>query len=197
MRKHAHTDEEPGAPSDGETPEGEPRTADQAEAEAPAEPTTPEERVTALEAALEDVNARLLRSQADYQNLRRRSLSDLESNLRRHVQPLLEELLLVLDFLDMALASPAESEEARNLVVGVQMTRTKFVQALQASDVEEIPTQGRFDPGVHDASETRPGKGVEPGTILETLRKGYTWQGRVLRPAQVVVASEPGAADED
>jgi molecular chaperone GrpE len=144
-----------------------------------------------------DLESRWLRAQADYKNLKRRSLSDLEASLQRHMRPLLEELLLVLDFLDMALASPAEAPETKNLVLGVQMTRTKFVQALEASDVEEIKTNGDFDPALHDATETRSDEGAEVGSILSTVRKGFTWQGKVLRPAQVVVAADPDETADD
>ncbi len=168
------------------------------------EPSTadmsPDEHIAYLEGKCEDLNARWLRAQADYRNLKRRALTDHELSLQRTMQPLLEELLLVLDFLDMALMSPAESPETKNLVMGVQMTRTKFVQALDASDVTEIATKGAFDPAIHDATDTEVTEDVEPGTIVRTVRRGYTWQGRVLRPAQVVVAAsatEAASSDED
>ena len=158
-------------------------------------PDEPVDPLRELEAKCEDLNARWLRAQADYQNLRRRAQEDLESNLQRHMQPLLVDLLLVLDFLDLALASPAESTETKNLVMGVEMTRTKFVQVLEASDVDEIDTTGEFDPTRHEATDTRTVDGAEPGTIVETVRKGYTWRGRVLRPARVVVAASSDDRD--
>ncbi len=145
--------------------------------------------VDELQERCAELEQRALRAQADYKNLRRRTLTDLEAGIRRSMQPLLDELLLVLDFLDMALASPATNDETKNLVQGVQMTRTKFVQALENSDVREVPTDGTFDPAVHDATDTRVTEDVEPGTIVAVARKGYTWQGTVLRPAQVVVAA--------
>ena len=79
--------------------------------------------------------------------------------------------------------------------MGVQMTRTKFVQALEAAQLKSIPTDGTFDPAVHEASETREDPSVAPGTIVETVRRGYTWHEQVLRPAVVVVAAgEPTSA---
>ena len=161
------------------------------EAEENQEPeTTPslEGQVLDLTARCEDLNSRWLRAQADYQNLRRRAQQDLETSLQRNVQPLLEELLFVLDYLDMALASPATNEETKNLVLGVQMTRSRFVQSLENSGVKEIPTDGTFDPALHEATEARAVEDAEPGSILETVRRGFTWQDRVLRHAQVVVA---------
>ena len=150
----------------------------------------PGDRMAELEARCEELNAKWLRAQADYKNLRRRSLSDLETGLRRGMLPLLEELLLVLDFLDMALASPTESADAKNLHTGVEMTRTKLMAALEAAEVAPIPIDGPFDPEIHEAVEARTATDVEPGTILEVVRAGYTWRETVLRVARVVVATE-------
>jgi len=154
------------------------------------------ERIAELEARCAEFESQALRAGADYQNLKRRSLKDLELGIKRNMQPLLEELLLVLDYLDMALASPAEHQETTNLLVGVQMTRTKLVAALEQSGVKEISTDGLFDPNVHDATETCVVEGAEPGTILETKRRGFSWEDAVLRPAQVVVAADPEAQVE-
>lgn len=155
---------------------------------------TPDEQIGELEAKCQDLNGRWMRAQADYQNLRRRAHTDLETGIKRNMAPLLEELLFVLDFLDMALASPATHDETKNLVMGIQMTRTKFVQALENSNVTEIPTTGEFDPALHDATEVRDVAEAEPGSIVATVRKGYTWKEHVLRHAQVAVAK---SADDD
>ncbi len=153
---------------------------------------------TDLLARCHELEAKALRAHADYQNLRRRAQADLEAGIKRQMQPLIEDLLLVLDFLDMALASPATNEETKNLAIGVEMTRNKFVQALEASDVLVIDTSGRFDPALHDASEALENPDQEPGTILATLRRGYKWHEQVLRPAQVrVVAGDLKASDPE
>jgi len=81
---------------------------------APTEPRdeTPEQRIARLEAELDEMTANWKRAQADYQNLRRRSATDHEHGLQRHLQPLFEELLLVQDYLEMALGSAATTDEA-------------------------------------------------------------------------------------
>ena len=135
------------------------------------------------------------RAQADYKNLRRRGLADLEAGIRRSLQPLLENMLLVLDHLDMALSSPTESEDAKNLAIGVKMTRDQFAAALEREDVQEIPTDGAFDPELHQAVAKVEDSGAEPGTIVETVRKGYRWRDVVLRHAHVRVAAEPASAE--
>ncbi len=128
------------------------------------------------------------RAQADYQNLRRRMGTDIDSAVARAKQGLLQELLLVLDYLDMALASPASSEETRNLRAGVEMTRAQLWRVLEAQGLRLVAQSGKFDAGMHQAVETVPTAEHEPGMVIETLRKGY-WSGtQILRPAQVRVS---------
>lgn len=160
-------------------------------------PQTPEEQIASLEARCAELDDKAMRSMADYKNLRKRMFADSEAAVLRQLQPMLEELLFVLDFLDMALASTCESQDAKNLAMGVQMTRTKFAQVLEASDVKEIGTDGLFDPSLHDAKGAREEPGAEEGQILEVQRRGYTWQSKVLRPAQVIVAAAPNEAESE
>jgi molecular chaperone GrpE len=155
-----------------------------------------EARVAELTARCADLEDRWLRSHADYQNLRRRSQADLESALRRTLLPLFADLLLVLDFLDLALTTPAEHEEARSIATGVQLIRTRLLQTFEAAGLEELPAQGAFDPAVHEAGGSRAAAGVASGTILEVARKGYRWRGQVVRPARVIVAAEPAASPD-
>jgi len=162
-----------------------------AAAEPPPAETSATAKIAELEARCADLNARWLRSQADFQNARRRAQQELEGALQRTLQPLLDELFLVADYLDLALAAPVTTPEGKNLAAGVQLTRAKLVQALELADVRLIPTTGAFDPAQHEAAEGRPSREHDPGTILATVRPGYTWQGRILRPARVVVAEAP------
>ncbi|MFT5284502.1 MAG: molecular chaperone GrpE [Planctomycetota bacterium] len=135
------------------------------------------------------------RAQADYKNLRRRGQADLEAGIRRSMQPLLDKLLLVLDHLDMALSAPTPTDETRNFAIGVQMTRDQMMSALTQEQVTEIATDGIFDPEIHQAVEMVNDSGSEPGAIVETLRKGFTWRGVVLRFAQVRVAADDSASE--
>jgi molecular chaperone GrpE len=151
----------------------------------------PQDPMSALEARCADFESRWLRAQADYHNTKRRAQQELESALLETMQPLLDELLLVKDYLDMALIQAPQGQEAKALAAGVDLTRAKLVQALELVDVRTVPTTGIFDPALHEAAEARPSEDGEPGTILETLRTGYTWQGRILRPARVIVAADP------
>ncbi len=136
------------------------------------------------------------RAQADYKNLRRRGQADLEAGIRRNMQPLLDSLLLVLDHLDMALTAPTPTEETRNFAIGVQMTRDQLLSALLQEQVLEITTDGEFDPELHQAVEMVTDSDSEPGNIVETVRKGYSWRGVVLRFAQVKVAASDETAED-
>jgi molecular chaperone GrpE len=133
------------------------------------------------------------RAAADYQNLRRRLQSDLESAIARQKTGILSDLLLVLDYLDMALATPVTTDEGRNLHAGVEATRTALFAVLEREGARPIPDTGTFDPAIHDCVARVDVEGVEPGTIVEVLRRGYRLEGRILRPAQVKVA---GATDD-
>ena len=68
------------------------------------------------------------------------------------------------------------------------MTRAKLGQVLENADVKKIDTSGSFDPALHEASRSEKTSEVPPNTIVSTVRPGFTWQGRILRPARVVVA---------
>jgi len=136
------------------------------------------------------------RAQADYQNLKRRTAAEIESAMRRSQASLLENMLLVLDNLDMALTTTCTTDEARNLMVGVQMTRDQLCAAFEREDVKAIDSTGSFDHELHQAMETIATDEHEPGQILETVRTGWTHKGQVLRHAQVKVAAATEAALE-
>lgn len=139
--------------------------------------------------------AKWQRARADYQNLRRRQHEDIQAAERREQTVLLDESLVILDYLDMALASPCESPDARTLQVGVQMTRDQLWSQLEGRGVASIDTDGPFDTNLHQAVSTVETVESEPGQIVEVVRRGFTLEGNVLRYAQVKVATDPGAAE--
>ena len=140
--------------------------------------------------------AKYQRAHADCQNIRRRAGEDIEDRVKRRLQPLLEELLLVLDNLEMALMCPAESQETKNLFMGVKMTRDQLLSALGGEDVQRIEPAGPFDPALHHSIAVVEDTDAEPGHVVDCTRHGYTWRDLVLRPAQVRVAPGIPEADE-
>ena len=151
---------------------------------------------SALAAERDDYLARWQRATADYQNLKRRSASEVENAVRRSLEGLLFGLLLVVDHLDLALSSPVESDDARALAEGVRLTRDQILGTLRGEGVEPTPEGGAFDPNLHEAVATIEREDLEPGQVVDTLRRGYTWRGQVLRAAQVRVSRAPQGAEE-
>jgi molecular chaperone GrpE len=143
-------------------------------------------------------NAR--RALADYQNLRRRTHSDIDAAAKRARAEVLAEALTVLDYLDMALATECTTEEGKNLKLGVSMTRGQLVALLERFKVKEIPSTQAFDAAYHQAFATVETTEQPPGSIVEVFRKGWLLGDQVLRHAQVRVAATPKAeqpADAD
>jgi molecular chaperone GrpE len=145
-----------------------------------------------LQAEREDLLAQLQRSRADYQNLRKRTQLDVDNAVRRSLEGLLQGLFLVVDNLDLALGSSAAGSEAKNLASGVELTRKQLLTTLAQEGAEPIPASPTFDPRLHEAvSSAPPDREHPPGSVVDTLRRGWSWRGQVLRPAHVRVAAAP------
>ncbi|MFL5929667.1 MAG: nucleotide exchange factor GrpE, partial [Gaiellaceae bacterium] len=129
---------------------------------------------------------------AEFDNYRKRTARDQESLAARAAERLVKELLPVLDDLERALVAADEHEEAK-LEDGVRLVHRSLADALRREGLEEIPTDGAFDPHVHEALLSQPSEAVE-GTVIEVLQKGYRLGDRVLRPARVVVAAPKEAS---
>ena len=127
------------------------------------------------------------RALADYKNLNRRSLETINSAVRNARTELLAELLLVIDYLDMALLAECTTEEARNLHFGVSLTRDQMLGVLERFEVTPISDLDSFDPALHQAVAKIEDPEREEGTIVEVKRKGYMIGDTVLRHADVHV----------
>jgi molecular chaperone GrpE len=136
-----------------------------------------------------DITEKSQRLAAEFQNSRRRQERQLAEEMERTSAHIIRRLLPVLDDFDLALAHAPEGDEAWEAwVEGVRQIRRKFYAVLEEEGLAPIPTDGAFDPTLHEAISSAPSETVESGHILETLRAGYTLKGRVLRPALVRVA---------
>jgi molecular chaperone GrpE len=127
------------------------------------------------------------RTQADFENYRRRVARDLAGAEQRGVSRLAKELAPALDNLDRALA--AADEEQGQLIDGVRLVRAELLAGLGRAGIEIYEPVGEpFDPEVHEAMAQQAVDGAEPGTIVEVYQAGYRLDGVVIRPARVVVA---------
>lgn len=128
------------------------------------------------------------RTQADFDNYRKRAARDVSAAGARARSDLLRELLPVVDNLERALTSAGEG--ADGLADGVRLVHSELVGVLERNGVEAIATEGeRFDPTVHEALSTRSENGAEAGVVLDVVQKGYRLDQAVLRPARVVVSA--------
>lgn len=161
-----------------------------------AKPESAEPDAVALAAERDDYLARWQRAAADYQNLKRRSAGEVDNAVRRSLENLLAGLLLVVDHLELALSSRVEHDDARTLADGVRLTRDQLLGTLRQEGVEPTPEGGAFDPNLHQAVAALERADLEPGVVIDTLRRGYTWRGQVLRAAQVRVSRAPQNGEE-
>jgi molecular chaperone GrpE len=163
-----------------------------------AEATAPDyaARVSELESALvqerERADKLLDQSQrlaAEFQNSRRRLETQVQDEIERSSTYLVRRLLPVIDDFDLAFAhAPAEIEAGAAWVEGFRQIQKKLHNVLAEEGVQAIAETGPFDPALHEAVSGEPSEDVPAGHIIATLRAGYTYKGKVLRPALVRVA---------
>jgi molecular chaperone GrpE len=146
-----------------------------------------DQRLAEAEARAEEHLDQLKRLAAEFDNYRKRTARDQQSLVARAAERLVKELLPVLDDLERALEA-AEAHEEAKLEDGVRLVHRSLAAALSKEGLEAIPTDGAFDPHVHEALLSQPSE-AEEGTVIEVLQKGYRLGDRVLRPARVVVAA--------
>ena len=135
----------------------------------------------------EVVDDRLLGLAADFENYKKRAARERAEYIALANERLLKELLPILDDLERALNAAEQHEEAQ-LEEGVRLVHRSLASLLERQGVEEIATDGKFDPHVHEALLAQPADDKEQGDVVDVIQKGYTIGGRVVRPARVIVA---------
>ena len=150
------------------------------------QPTTEELEAARAEAA--DYRDKWLRSQAEFQNFRRRQERELADLRAMAAADIVKQLLPVLDDFDRAFKHVPDEFEDASWVNGFHLIERKFRQILDQAGVKPIETVGQpFNPNFHESVASE--ESDEPhGTILEEYRKGYTLNDKVLRPAMVKIA---------
>lgn len=130
------------------------------------------------------------RAQAEIQNIRRRAEQDVEKAHKFGLEKFATELLPVVDSLERAIeASQGDEEKVKAIREGVEMTLGLFLSSLEKFNVEQLNPQGEvFNPEHHQAMSMVPAEGVEPNTVVTVVQKGYLLNGRLVRPAMVMVA---------
>lgn len=149
----------------------------------------------ALAQQLEELKDQATRVKADAQNLRRRSEQDVEKAHKFALEKFAKELLPVIDSLEKAVeAEAALGNEMNPLREGVEMTLSLFLASIQKFNLEQVDPVGKpFDPGLHEAMSMVEVPNAEPNTVVAAMQKGYTLNGRLIRPAMVMVSKNSAA----
>lgn len=145
-------------------------------------------KVVELEAQVRDVQ---LRAQAEIQNIHKRSEREVENARKYALDKFAGALIDVVDNLERAIdATPADNDATRALREGIALTHKAFLEALRRNGVEQVNPVGEpFNAELHQAVSMLPSSTAEPNTVSAVLAKGYALNGRLLRPAMVVVAT--------
>jgi len=144
-------------------------------------------RLQGAEAKRDEYLDDLRRLAADFDNYRKRVLREQKALVEQSTSRLVTRMLPVLDDLERALEAAEQHDEA-SVLTGVEMTRDALLAVLRSEGVEELPTDGAFDPHLHEALMTQPAEGAESGAIVQVVQPGYRLGEVVVRPARVVVA---------
>jgi len=153
----------------------------------------PEDIVARLEEELTVARDAVLRAQADAQNVTRRAAQDVEKARKFALERFCGELLPVVDNLERALETTSGDDEiVKPIAEGVQLTLKSFQDALKKFHIEAVDPVGEpFDPQLHQAMSLVENNDVEPNTVIAVMQKGYTLNGRLVRPAMVMVSRGP------
>ena len=153
------------------------------------------ETLTEAQEAIAELNERIVRLPADFDNFRKRAQREKDEARQFANQGLLEKLLPVLDNFEMALTAVKDADPS--VRDGVQMILDQLLGVLKESGVEPVDAMGQpFDPNLHEALSQEETTEVEEGTAVQQVQRGYKLNDRLVRPARVVVAKAPGAAEE-
>ena len=134
-----------------------------------------------------------MRAQADAINVQRRAEQDVEKARKFALERFVNELLPVVDNMERALEASGDDEAAKAITEGVELTLKTLVDVLHKNGVETLDPMGEpFDPQVAQAMSMVENPDVEPNTVIAVMQKGYRLNGRLVRPAMVMVSKAAG-----
>jgi molecular chaperone GrpE len=169
--------------------EGEPSEDDASEAAAEESKEEVVAELVAARAEAESYLDDLRRLQAEFDNYRKRTMREQTARIASASQALVARLLPVLDNFELAVSHAEQSRDFDRMLKGVEMVFGELREMLSSEGLVSIEAEGKpFDPERHEAVVAVEQEGTEPGTVVDVIRKGYEFNGRVLRPAMVKVA---------
>ncbi|WP_102794968.1 nucleotide exchange factor GrpE [Bowmanella denitrificans] len=159
-----------------------------------------QQRISELEKALAEAESNLaeqkdsvLRARADMENTRRRADAEVDKARKFALERFAGELLTVIDNLERALqVADASNDAVKSLVEGVELTYKSFINTVEKFGLKIIDPQGQpFNPELHQAMGMQESAELEPNSVMAVMQKGYELNGRLLRPAMVMVSRAP------
>jgi molecular chaperone GrpE len=150
----------------------------------------PAVKIAELEQALVEARESVLRAQADAIYAQRRAEKEVEKARKFALEGFSKEVLVVADNLERALSLVNPEDEAiKSIVEGIELTLKSFGDVLAKFNIEAVDPHGEpFDPQLHQAMSMVPNPEVDPNTVIAVMQKGYTLNGRLIRPAMVMVS---------
>lgn len=157
---------------------------DQSEAEDP---------MAGLQADLDRFRDLALRSQADFDNYKKRSAREKEEAIKYANSSLLQRLVSIIDNFELGLAAAKDQGEATPIYTGMVLVQKQLNDLLSENGLHAIEAEGKkFDPNEHEAIAHEQSGSIPEGNVLRQTRRGYRFKDRLLRPAKVVVSKGPG-----
>ena len=154
-----------------------------------------EQRIQALEQEKAELEERLVRLHADFENHRKRTLREKQEALSYGHENVVKDVLVVVDNLDRAIehASVSSGADFEGMLQGVELVRRELLAVLAKHGVSPIEAEGEgFDPNIHEALAQTADERIPAGRVARMLQKGYRLRDRLLRPARVMVSKGPG-----
>ena len=148
------------------------------------------EELEKLKAEVEEWKNSFLRKQAEFQNFTKRKEKEVEELKKFSSEKIITQFLGSLDNLERAIESSAESKDFDSLLKGIEMIIKSLKDIMSAEGVEEIKTEGVYDPVYHHAVGVEANEDFKEDEIVKVLQKGYMMKGKVIRPAMVIVCKK-------
>jgi molecular chaperone GrpE len=154
-----------------------------------------EAALAAAQAKADENWNKYLRAAAEFDNFRKRTDREIDQARKFAVERFAQDLVSVADTLEAAIAAEPEGAQAAHFE-GVRATLRQLYRAFEKAGIKLLDPAGQaFDPQWHEAMVAQDSREAAPGTVLEVVQKGYSLNGRLLRPARVVVSRAPAAGD--
>lgn len=151
----------------------------------------------ALQEEVTKYKDQFVRAQAEMENVRRRAEVDISKAHKFALEKFTKELLPVVDSLEKSVESVGEDAQVAVIKEGIDLTLSMLTNALGKFNVEQIdPTGEPFDPQVHEAMSMVEAPGAEPNSVVAVMQKGYLLNGRLVRPAMVMVSKAAASGSQ-